>query len=175
MSASSVQQEADPRARYFTEAGDCTSPFPQASWRGCCLNRDRFDATMMPRFLFEALMAATGSREISVNFYTPEQAPAVGVAADWASFRDVVSRPVNQSLEHVLSDNSGAWAVLCELDVVVLGASSEIAARIDAELEQHGTSLKQMTVWDFPDLLSSDPRHAYMRAVVGPGLAGAPQ
>lgn len=128
---------------------------------------------MMPRFLFEALMAATGSSEIRVNFYTPEQAPAVGLAADWASFRDVVSRPVNQSLEHVLSDSSGAWAVLCELDVVVLGASPEIAARIDGELKQHGTSLKQMTVWDYPDLLSSDPQYAYMRAVVGLESAAA--
>jgi hypothetical protein len=169
-----VQQEANPRARFFNEAGDCIPPFMDSSWRGCCLNRDRFDATMMPRFLFEALMAATGSKEIGVNFYAPEQPPAVGVAPDWAAFRAVTSRPANQSLEHVLSDPSGNWAVLCELDVVVLGASPEIATRIDNELEQHGTSLKQMTVWDYPDTLSSDPRYAYMRAVVGLEPAGAP-
>ena len=170
---SGVQQEADPRARFFNEAGDCIPPFMDSTWRGCCLNRDRFDATMMPRFLFEALMAATGSKEISVNFYTPEQPPAVSVAPDWAAFRAVASRPFNQSLEHVLSDTSGSWAVLCGLDVVVLGSSPEIAARIDNELKQHGTSLEQMTLWDYPDTLSSDPRYSYMRAVVGLEPAGA--
>ena len=171
---SSVQQEADPRARFFNEAGDCIPPFMDSSWRGCCLNRDRFDATMLPRFLFEALMAATCSKEIGVTFYTPEQPPAVGVAPDWTAFRAVVSRPSNQSLEHVLSDTSGKWAVLCELDVVVLGASPEIAARIDNELKQHGTSLRRMTVWDYPDTLSSDPRYSYMRAVVGLEPPSAP-
>ena len=129
---------------------------------------------MMPRFLFEALMAATGSKEIKVNFYTPEQPQAVSVAPDWTAFRAVASRPSNQSLEHVLSDTSGSWAVLCELDVIVLGASPEIAARIDNELEQHGASLKQMTVWDYPDALSSDPRYSYMRSVAGLEIAGAP-
>ena len=100
--------------------------------------------------------------------------PTIGVASDWTAFRAVASRPANQSLEHVLSDTSGKWAILCELDVVVLGASPEIAARIDNELEQHGTSLKQMTVWDYPDTLSSDPRYSYMQAVVGLKPAGAP-
>jgi hypothetical protein len=171
---SGVQQEADPRTRFFNESGDCIPPFTDPSWRGCCLNRDRFDATMMPRFLFEALMAATGSKEIGVTFYTPEQSPAVGVAPDWAAFRAVTCRPANQSLEHVLSDRSGKWAVLCELDVVVLGASPEIAARINNELAQHGTSLKQMTVWDYPDTLSTDPQYSYMRAVLGLESAGAP-
>ncbi|TWT17115.1 hypothetical protein FQY83_17400 [Luteimonas marina] len=169
-----MQQKADPRVRFFNEAGDCVPPFMDTSWRGCCLNRDRFDATMMPRFLYEALMDATGHKEIDVSFYTPEQPTAVGVAPTWAAFRAVASRPANQSLEHVLSDASGQWAVLCELDVVVLGASPEVAARIDSELEQHGTSLKQMTVWDYPDTLSSDPRYLYMRAVVGMEPAGAP-
>lgn len=169
-----MQQESDPRYRFFNEAGDCIPPFMDPSWRGCCLNRDRFDATMMPRFLFEALMAAAGSKEFSVAFYTPEQPPVVGVAPDWTAFRAVVSRPGNQSLEHVLSDTSGKWSVLCELDVVVLGASPELAARIDNELKQHGTSLEQMTVWDYPDTLSSDPRCSYMRAVVGLEPSGAP-
>ena len=119
-------------------------------------------------------MAATCSKEIGVTFYTPEQPPAVGVAPDWTAFRAVVSRPSNQSLEHVLSDTSGKWAVLCELDVVVLGASPEIAARIDNELKQHGTSLRRMTVWDYPDTLSSDPRYSYMRAVAGLDPPSAP-
>lgn len=174
MSISDVQQEANPRTRFFNEAGDCIPPFMDSSWRGCCLNRDRFDATMMPRFLFEALMAATGSKEFGVTFYTPEQPPAVAVAPNWAAFYAVTCRLANQSLEHVLSDPSGKWAVLCELDVMVLGASPEIAARIDNELEQHGTSLKQMTVWDYPDTLSPDPRYSYMRAVVGLEPADSP-
>jgi hypothetical protein len=129
---------------------------------------------MMPRFLFEALMAATGAREIFLAFYTPEQPPVERVAPEWAAFRAVASRPANQSLEHVLFDASGEWAVLCELDVVVLGALPEVAARIDEELEQHGTSLRKMTVWDYPDTLSEDPRYSYMRAVVGLEPAGAP-
>lgn len=119
-------------------------------------------------------MAATGSKEFGVTFYTPEQPPAVAVAPNWAAFYAVTCRLANQSLEHVLSDPSGKWAVLCELDVMVLGASPEIAARIDNELEQHGTSLKQMTVWDYPDTLSPDPRYSYMRAVVGLEPADSP-
>jgi len=129
---------------------------------------------MMPRFLFEALMDATKPHEIDVSFYTPEQPKVVGVAPTWTAFRTVASRPANQSLEHVLSDASGRWAILCELDVVVLGASPEVADRIDGELKQHGTSLERMTVWDYPDTTSPDPRYSYMRAVVGLEPAGAP-
>jgi hypothetical protein len=123
--------------------------------------------------VFEAIMSATDSKEIGVTFYTPEQAPALGVTPEWSAFRAVASRPTNQSLEHVLFDDSGEWAVLCELDVVVLGASPSVAARIDKELKQHGTSLRQMTIWDYPDTFSSDPRYSYMRAVVGLEPAGA--
>ncbi|NYF22910.1 hypothetical protein HDC36_004400 [Xanthomonas sp. JAI131] len=129
---------------------------------------------MMPRFLFEALVAATGTNEISVHFYTGEQPPALGVVPDWDSFCAAVKRPGNQSLEHVVFDASGSWAVLGELDVVVLGASPEVAERIDRELEQHGTSLTQMTIWDYAGTLSEDPRYSYMRAVVGLAPAGAP-
>ena len=171
---SSTQTEADPRQRFFNEEGNCIPPFMDLSWRGCCLNRDRFDATMMPRFLFEALVAATGISEINVYFYTGEQPPALGVAADWDSFCTAVKRPGNQSLEHVVFDASGTWAVLGELDVVVLGASPEVVERIDHELKQHGTSLTQMTVWDYAGTLSEDPRYSYMRAVVGLPPAGAP-
>ena len=174
MSESSVHLDTDPRERFFNEGGDCIPPFTDSSWRGCCLNRDRFDATMIPRFLFEAVVAAAGTSKISVHFYTPEGPPALGVAAEWAAFRAVASRPTNQSLEHVVYDASGNWAVLCELDVVVVGASPSVAARIDKGLEQHGTSLKQMTVWDYPDTLSEDPRYSYMRAVVGLEPSGAP-
>ena len=171
---SNVELEADPRARFFNEAGDCIPPFTNASWRGCCLNRDRFDATMLPRFLFEALMAATGSKKINVAFYTPEEPTTCGIAPNWEAFRAVVARPANQSLEHVLSDASGEWAVLCELDVVVLGAIPELAARIDRQLRQHGTDLETMTVWDYSGTLSSDPRYSYMRAVVGRDSSSAP-
>ena len=169
-----MQIKANPRERFFNEGSDYIPPFTDSSWRGCCLNRDRFDATMIPRFLFEALVAATSTPEISVYFYTPEDSPTLGVAASWAAFRAVTSRPANQSLEHVICDVSGNWAVLCELDIVVVGASPDVAARIDKELEQHGTSLKQMTIWDYPDLLSQDLRYAYMRAVVGLEPSGAP-
>ena len=61
-----------------------------------------------------------------------------------------------------------------ELDVVVLGASPDLAERIDRELKQHGTSLTQMTLWDYAGTLSEDPRYSYMRAVVGLPSAGAP-
>jgi len=170
----SAQQSAGPRERFFNEAGDCLPPFTDLSWRGCVLNRDRFDATMMPRFVFEAIMAATRTSSIDIHFYTPDEPPALGVAGTWAAFRGVVCRPKNQSLEHVISDASGTWAVLCELDVVVVGASPDVAGRIDKELKQHGTSLKQMTVWDYPATLSEDPRYSYVRAVAGIDQPGAP-
>jgi hypothetical protein len=31
-----------------------------------------------------------------------------------------------------------------------------------------------MTVWDYPDTLSTDPQYSYMRAVLGLESAGAP-
>ena len=169
-----MQAKSDPRERFFNEEGDCIPPFTDQSWRGCCLNRDRFDATMMPRFLFEALVAATGTKVICAYFYTGEQPPALGVAPDWESFRTAVKHSGNESLEHVVFDSSGSWAVLGELDVVVLGASPEVADRIDSELKQHGTSLALMTVWDYEGTCSEDPRYSYMRAVIGGSPTGAP-
>jgi hypothetical protein len=114
--------ESDPRQRFFNEEGDCIPPFVDRTWRGCCLNRDRFDATMMPRFLFEAIIEATGSTNVQVAFYTPDQPEIAHVAAAWPAFRSAVYPPHNPSLEHVLFDTSGLWAVLGELDVMVLGA-----------------------------------------------------
>lgn len=164
------REEPNPRLRYFNEEGDCLSPFKHASWRGCCLNRDRFDATLMPRFLFDAVVEAAGASELLVAIYTPHRPEVFQHSADWAAFQGVVSRPANQSMEHVLFDSSGKWAILGELDVMVLGASSDVADRIDMVLRQHGTSFRQMTVWDYPETQSSDDeRFAYMRAVVSGG------
>jgi hypothetical protein len=69
----------DPRIRHFDDRARPDVPFTDPTWRGCCLDRDRFDATRMPRFLFEALMAATGTQAIDVHFYMPESA-VLGVA-----------------------------------------------------------------------------------------------
>ncbi len=157
----------DPRVRHFEDKARPDMPFADPTWRGCCLDRDRFDATRMPRFLFEALMTATGTQAIDVHFYMTESAVR-GVAPDWPAFRAVAGGPANESLEHVICDASGTWAVLCELDVMLLGATPELATRIDAELAAHGTSLALMTAWDWPEIRSDDPRFAFMRAAVGP-------
>src|SRR5690606_41860565 len=96
--------EQDPRSRFFNEGGDSLPPFRHAGWRGCVLDRDRFDHTRLPRFLFEAVVASTGTRELLLRPYTPDRSESVALPAEWPAFREFVYEPANWSLEYVLYD-----------------------------------------------------------------------
>ena len=159
--------EQDPRARFFNESDDSLPPFRRTGWRGCVLDRDRFDHTRLPKFLFESITTAARTTDLLLHLYTPDRPDSVSLSPDWDSFRSFVYEPDNWSLEYVLYDNSGSWAVLADPDVVVVGAEPELADNIDALLDQHGTSLKRLTHADFPGMDSGGQNWHYFSAVVG--------
>ena len=165
--------EQDPRSRFFNEEGDSLHPFRKTGWRGCVLDRDRFDHTRLPRFLFEALVASTRTQELLLRPYTPDRSESVALPAKWLALREFVYEPANWSLEYVLYDAPGEWAVLADPDVVVLGACTELASRIDSALAEHGTSLAHLTRSDFPGLDPAKPNDRFFLAVMGSTSAGS--
>jgi len=143
-------------------------PFVDPTWRGCALDRDRFDHTRLPEQLFNAIVRCAGSNEFLIARYSPDSDNCDSFAADWETFRAYVFTEANWSLEYVLFDQSERWAVLADADVTVVGASPELADLIDQTLAAHGTSLVQLTDTDFPGLdPSQQPGTAYLLAVSG--------
>jgi hypothetical protein len=161
------QTETDPRRRFFNEEGDSLPPFRQEGWRGCGLDRDRFNSTRLPRFLFETVVAASGAEELLLRLYTPDRPASVGLPANWASFSEYVHADENWSLEYVLYDSSGRWAVLADPDVTVVGAELGLADAIERMLGEHGTSFEHLTKCDFPGLDPANPNARFMLAVLG--------
>jgi len=163
----STAEEPDPRTRFFNEEGESLPPFHPPGWRGCVLDRDRFDHTRLPRFLFEAIITATATAELLLRPYTPDRAESVALPPTWPAFREFVYEPSNWSLEYVLYDSSGQWAVLADPDIVIVGAEAKVADRIEMALAEHGTNLKRLTLSDFPNLDPVEPNWQYFAAVVG--------
>ena len=159
--------DADPRKRFFNEEGDMLPPFVDPTWRGCVINRDKHDHTKMPEWFFEAILAAAAPSELKLARYTPDH-PVETLPANWKAYRDHVFVPEHWSLELVLFDESGQWALLADPDMTVFGASPVLADCIDAYLKQRGTSLAMMTDDDFPQLApATHPWERYYLAVTG--------
>ncbi len=158
--------EKDPRSRFFNENGDSLPPFVLEAWRGGVLNPDRFHQAKIPRFLFESLVRAARSEKVLLRSYTPDAECSVSLDPSWDSFREHRFVQENWSLEYVLYDHSGNWAVLLDPDAVVVGADAGLADRIDAQLDEHGTSLAELTHQFFPDLDPVNPYHRYCFAVI---------
>ena len=156
------QTQADPRQRFFNEERDSLCAFQQRGWRGCGLDRDRFNSTRLPRFLFEAIVVASETDEVLLRLYTPDRPASVGLPPNWASFSAYVQAEENWSLEYVLYDSSGRWAVLADPDVTVVGAEPSLADSIERLLEEHGTSFEHLTKCDFPSLDKANPNARYM-------------
>lgn len=108
-----------------------------------------------------------------LRLYTPDRGESVALPAEWPAFRDFVYESANWSLEYVPYGASGEWAVLADPEVVVLGACTELASRIDSALAEHGTSLAHLTRSDFPGLDSAKPNDRFFLAVVGSTSAGS--
>jgi hypothetical protein len=160
--------QTNPRLHFFNEEGDQLPPFRLPGWRGCVIDRDQFDSTNMPRELFDAVVKAAGSEQLFIARYTPGGDGAEQIAANWDAFREFVFTPEHWSLEFVLFDSSTQWAILAELDVTVFGASSELAAAVDAILVQRGLSLAGLTDHYFPGLDPvNQPGARYILAVTG--------
>ena len=143
-------------------------PFVNATWRGCALDRDRFDHTRLPELLFNAIVRGAGSTELQIARYSPDSESCDSLPADWEAFRTYVFTDANWALEYVLFDQSKRWAVLADADVTVVGAAPELADLIDQALAAHGTSLVQLTDTDFPGLdPAQPPGAAFLLAVSG--------
>lgn len=142
-------------------------PFVDARWRGCALDRDRFDHTRLPEELFNSIVLAARSSELLITRYCPDSG-SESLPANWEAFRTYVFAAANWALEYVLWDSSGRWAVLADADVTVFGAAPDLAALVDQELIAHDTSLVQLTDTDFPGLDPAEqPGAAYLLAVSG--------
>ncbi len=158
--------EVDPRRRFFNEEGDSLPPFVVPGWRGGVLDPDGFDHTKIPRSLFESIVRAARSDEIFLRPYTPDAKSSVQLDPSWGSFHAHRCAPDNWSLEYVLYDGSGRWAVLLNPDALVVGAADDVAETIDEHLRVHGTSLVDLTHQSFPDLEAA-PFNRYVLAVLG--------
>lgn len=161
-----TQAAIDPRSRFFNENDDSLSPFVLAGWRGAVLDPDGYHHAKMPRFLFESIMLAAQPDCILLRTYTPDADASVSLKPTWEAFRAHRFKKENWSLDYVLYDSSGEWAVLLDPDAVVVGAEARLADQIDAELDEHGTSLAHLTHQFFPDLDPRKPLNRYHLAVI---------
>ena len=166
--------EVDPRSRFFNENGDSMPPFVLEGWRGGVLNPDRFHHAKIPKFLFESIVQAARPKKILLRTYTPDADVSVPLDPSWDAFRAHRFVKENWSLEYVLYDDSGKWAVLLDPDAVVVGAELELADRIDAQLNEHGTSLAELTHQHFPELDPAKPYNRYYFAVIDGHRARGP-
>jgi len=159
---------AEARARFFNESGQMLPPFVSSGWRGCALDRDGYDNTRIPQFLFEAIAAAAGSAEVFVCGYFPAGESCASLAPTWQAFRSHLLGQDNWSLEYVVFDSSQRWALLADADATIFGAEPALASAVDSYLAGHGTSLVQLTESEFPGLSPEQPGARYLLAVAGP-------
>lgn len=161
-----TQTEIDPRSRFFNESDESLSPFVLAGWRGGVFDPDGFHHAKMPRFLFESIMLAARPKSVLLQTYTPNAEASVSLEPTWDAFRSHRFKNENWSLEYVLYDASGQWAVRLDPDAVVVGAEATLADRIDSELNEHGTDLAHLTHQFFPDLDPDKPYNRYFLSVI---------
>ncbi|MCK7595625.1 hypothetical protein [Pseudomarimonas salicorniae] len=158
----------NPRALFFNEEGTMIPPFRGSGWRGCAINRDRFDHTNMPRELFEAIVHSASSPYLLLARYSPDSEGSERITPEWEAFRAHVFNAENWALEFVLYDPTERWAILADADVTVFGAEPALAAHVDQALSTHALSLARLTDRDFPDLNPmSQPGAPYLLAVSG--------
>jgi len=161
---------ADVRAELFNEDSNAGCPFRLPSWRGCAINPDRFNHTKLPRFLFDSIVDAAAADSLTLTAYSPGQPPA-HIDANWDSFRNHRFDLEHWSLEYVLHDKFKRWAILLDPDLVIFGAEATLADRIDFLLSEHGTSLREITTADFPEL---DPANIGQKYILGAIYGCAP-
>lgn len=142
-------------------------PFKAGNWRGCCVDPDPFAHPKMPQVLFEAVIAAAAPNHVLLQQYTPDDEQPTKLAPSWSKFFEERADPKRWSLEYVLFDASGAWAFLLDPDMLVFGAETPVARRVDMELAKSGTSLLQLTVSDYPQVPPSSHMHPYIVQVLG--------
>ena len=158
--------DVDPRSQFFNENGDSLPPFILDGWRGGVLDPDSFDHAKIPKFLFDSIVHAARPEKVLLRSYTPDSRASVSLDPSWDLFRAHRFERGNWSLEYVLYDDTGKWAVLLDPDAVVVGAEADLADRIDAQLYEHGTSLSELTHKSFPDLDPDKPYNRYYFAVI---------
>ena len=157
------------RHRFFNEDGDMLPPFRIAGWRGCLLDRDRYDHARLPPLLFDAIVAAAGPDTLLLERYAPDAAVPDAIAPEWTAYRAHLHRPDRWCLEFVLSDAGGRWAVLADADAIVVGAQAALADAIEANLKTHGTSFAELTAQDWGGFDGMRPEWIrYVRAILDP-------
>ncbi|MGO4549565.1 hypothetical protein AB4059_00455 [Lysobacter sp. 2RAF19] len=157
------------RARFFNEEGNMLPPFRARGWRGCVLDRGTFDSTRMPRQLFDVLLALAAPGELLIERYAPDHLGPDRIAPDWDVYKAYTRAEETWSLEFVMYDADGRWALLADADATVLGAEPSLANQIDEQLALQGTSLKAMTEEEWGELDPlTQPGAKYILAVCVP-------
>jgi hypothetical protein len=159
--------DPDPRRRFFREAPGVVPSLVNASWRGAVLDPDGFHHAKMPRFLLESIVCAARPDRLLLRTYSPDAAP-VSLEPTWEAFRAHRFAKAHWSLEYVLHDASADWAVLLEPELLIIGAAGDLADRIDAELDEHGTSLARITGHYFPPTDPGRPCERHYLHIVTP-------
>lgn len=157
------------RARFFNEEGNMLPPFRAPGWRGCALNRDTYDSTRMPKCLFDVLVAVAMPGELLIERYAPDHPGPDRIAPNWDIYTAYTRAPETWSLEFVIYDAEGRWALLADADATVFGAEPSLANEIDEHLAQHGTGLEAMTHEEWGELDPvTQPGAEYILAVTAP-------
>ena len=142
------------RHAFFVETEGAQDGFVRDGWRGAVLYRDQYDWHAMPRPLWEALREAGGDSEWSIYGDSILGAPrptggALSFAWDWDSgFAGNLAR---DSLEWAAYNQNQTIAVLAEYDVTIVSACKEVADDIDRILQASFTSLRKLTLDDYPE------------------------
>ena len=140
------------RSRFFDEGKEAQSAFTTLGWCGAVLYRDYYGVQRMPRILWDAICAATGTYTWWICGYglvDEKEEPCRLINADFEKFADDESNPAIESPVWIACDSSGTWAVLADTDTTTFGCSSDVAAVIDGYLDHHGTSLRKLTESDY--------------------------
>jgi hypothetical protein len=157
----------DSRAAFFNDHGEMIPPFRRPDWRGCCVDPNPLPHPKVHPVLFESILAAATPNHLLLQRYTPDDSSPMRLSPEWASLKDARSAKDLWSLEFVLSDESGSWALWVDQDMLVFGANPEVAARIEERLSLSGLSLQSITLRDFSSPPCESRIRHYIAEVVG--------
>ena len=91
------------------------------------------------------------------------------IPPNWDIYTAYTRAPETWSLEFVMYDAEGRWALLADADVTVFGAEPSLANEIDEHLVRQGTDLEAMTREEWGDLDPvTQPGAKYILAVTSP-------
>jgi len=153
------------RRTFFVEDEGADDAFAMPGWRGAMLYSAAYGWHGLPPVLRDALRRVGGEVGWWICGYAGADAPepdARPFSFDWESWLDIPDWPASYSPEWVIYSTSRTIAVLVEHDCSIVGATNALADEIDLVLQSSGTTMRQLTLDDFPD---ADRLRPFIKAV----------